>query len=80
MNDNITAKQVLVVFLIAGFVFGSIFQLARWYENHPCKLSHIETQYEQPPTMVVGGGKNGGGFGVPLGNIKPVQVTVCDER
>lgn len=46
---------------------------------HPCIKSHTETQYEAPPSVVVGGSKYGGGIAVPIGNITPVQVIVCDE-
>jgi len=44
-----------------------------------CVKSHTETQYKSPPSVVVGGGKYGGGIALPLGNAKPVQVEVCDE-
>lgn len=62
----------LVCFLLIDFI--------DYYQTHPCLESHVETQYKQPMSVVVGGGKNGGGIGVPIGNIRAVQVTVCDKR
>ena len=44
-----------------------------------CISSHVETQYRQPMSMVVGQSKDFGGVAVPLGNMKPVEVEVCDE-
>lgn len=44
-----------------------------------CVRSHSEIQWEAPPSMVVGGGKYGGGIALPMGNMRQVQVEVCDE-
>lgn len=45
----------------------------------PCKRSHVEKQYKTPLSVVVGGGEHGGGIAVPIGNIREVEVVVCDE-
>ncbi len=72
--------EKIVVSLIGIIIFVIIVGSIIWYKNHPCIQSHMETQYEAPISVVVGGGKYGGGIGIPIGNIKPVQVEVCDVR
>ncbi len=48
--------------------------------THACIRSHFETQYIAPPSVVVGGSRYGGGVALPVGNLRPVNVEVCDER
>lgn len=65
-----------IVISIIGIISGLIY----FYATHECVQSHVETQYQQPVTMNTGGGKDGGSsLNIPLGNIKPVQVEVCDK-
>lgn len=47
---------------------------------HPCIKSHVEVQYQIPPSVVVGQSKGVGGIALPIGNATPKNVTVCDER
>lgn len=47
--------------------------------THKCLVSHEEIQYQAPISTVVGGGSNGGGMAIPLGNIRPIKVMVCDK-
>jgi len=69
--DKIT---ILIVIAFVGIVSFLIYDGYK----HPCIISHFETQYEAPIGMVVGGSKYGGGVSIPMGNMKPVQVEVCD--
>lgn len=68
------------LFLATIIVVGIIIGMAVYDASHPCKISHTEIQYQVPPSVVVGGSKYGGGVGIPMGNAKPVQVVICDER
>lgn len=61
----------LVVFYIGGSIYLAL--------THHCVASHDEVQYEMPPGVVVGGSKYGGGVSIPVGNARPVNVTVCDK-
>jgi hypothetical protein len=65
---------LLIIFLLLlGFGFIAI----KFEQEHPCIKSHVETQTELP--MYLQPGKDGG-VAIPLGNIRQVQVTVCDVR
>lgn len=66
-------KYVVIGFalLVAGIVY-----LISGYE---CVAGHNETQYQPPPTINVSMGEGQGSIGVPVGNIKPVEVWVCDQ-
>lgn len=67
--------KYIVISLIAITIGGIIW----WNMNMECISSHEEQSVELPPTMNVGGGKYGGGIGIPLGNGKIVTKTVCDD-
>lgn len=64
---------ILVAFI--GIVAGLVWKGA----TTECKSSHMETQYKQPASVVVGQSKDFGGIAVPMGNMRPVEVEVCDE-
>jgi hypothetical protein len=68
-----------IILLIGGFIWVDIRE-STLDKRHPCLQSHVETQYEAPVGVVVGGGKYGGGVSIPIENLKPKQVTVCDIR
>lgn len=74
-----TREKIIVGVGIILFV-GVFYYAVAWEKNHPCIQSHKELQYQQPLGLVVGGSKYGGGISVPMGNIKPVEVEVCDLR
>lgn len=60
---------------VVGISIVLLFAGAWAYESHnPCIKSHQEIQYK-PPMQVVSGG-----ISIPLGNVEPVSVTVCDLR
>jgi len=63
---------ILAVVLIAG--------IFTYVLSRECEYGHIETQWDMPSSMVVGGGNNGfGGVAIPVGNAKQVEVFVCDK-
>lgn len=68
---------IIGLFIVMGLavsLFAIIYPL-----THTCVAFHKETQYQLPPGVVVGGGKSSGGVSIPLGNMRPVNVTVCDK-
>lgn len=69
----------IIIAALFGWILWGLGSEAYYSMTHHCVKSHEETQYEAPPSVVVGGGKYGGGVAVPVGNLKPVQVSVCDE-
>lgn len=68
------------IFITIGVIILVVFIIwqIKYNKEHPCISYHTETQYEQPLSVVAGGSKYGGGIAIPMGNIKPVQVEVCD--
>lgn len=70
--------KVLLIWATATVIVGLLLVLIG--KNLPnCTSYRTETQYKVPPSIVVGGGEDGGGIGIPLGNAVPVEVEVCES-
>lgn len=76
IGDHIGIIITVVVLSLSGWGIYSLVTLGTSYE---CIKSHTEKQFEQPMSINTGGGKYGGGVNIPLGNIRQVDVTVCDD-
>lgn len=63
-------KEKIIALLLLGLLLGGC--SVRLPE---CVQSHVETQYEQPMVIV----PQGTSIGIPMGKVKPIQVTVCDK-
>lgn len=80
MNDFITDHIfAITLILIIGAVVVAVGLGMYKLSVYKCISSHTEIQYQMPPGMVMGGGKDGGGVSIPLGNARPINVTVCDK-
>lgn len=71
---------IVIIVAILGFLIGIPVYEHFYNKKHPCIQSHTEIQYKAPASVVVGNGKYGGGVAIPIGNMKPVSVEVCDLR
>lgn len=65
--------------IVLGIIVVGVIVLIYVGATAECLESHKEMQWQQPPSMVVGQSEYFGGVAMPLGNIKQVEVTVCDK-
>ena len=78
--SNMDSLEKILLSFLALIIF-SFIGITIYQGTRECLSGHYETQYEAPISIVVGGNSKGnfGGVGIPVGNIKPVEVFVCDE-
>ena len=73
-------KTIIMVTILIVICVGAIVSVPIYEKIYPCRQGHTEIQYQAPVSVVVGGSKYGGGIGIPMGNMTPMSVEVCDKR
>lgn len=68
-----------IVFIFALLQWTGVWQYIKDFSNRVCIKSHEEQYLQAPMSVNVGGGKYGGGIGIPLGDVEVKIRTVCDE-
>ena len=80
MEKKTLISWVLGAIAIVAFIrYSGIYDGFKYIVGRECIKSHEQKYLQAPMTINVGGGKYGGGVGVPLGGIEEKTRTVCDE-
>jgi len=62
-------REIILVLIFVTIVGLVIFS----FSGYECAKSRTEIQYQQPIGYV------SGSISIPLGNVRPVEVTICED-